>query len=71
MILALIGGILLTALSVFVLGCIILSLRESQRAVAQWGATARLPIHPQSNLIIAAWSIALIAGLTLLWFYFR
>lgn len=71
MILLLIGGVLLTALSLFVLGHIFVILRRGQRAIEEWGSTERLPVHPQSKLIITAWAIALIVGLILLWFYFR
>jgi hypothetical protein len=30
-----------------------------------------MPVHPQSKLIITAWSLALVAGLILIWLYFR
>jgi hypothetical protein len=71
MILLLIGGIVLTGLSLVVLIKLFSVLRRGQRAVEELGITDRMPVHPQSMLIIAAWSLALVVGTILIWFYFR
>lgn len=71
MILLLIGGVVLTALSVIVLSIIARVILKGQRAVAEFGIEERLPVARGSKLIIAAWLIALAGGLAMLWFYFR
>ena len=35
------------------------------------GITERMPLTRGNKLIIAAWSIGLLVGLTILWLYFR
>jgi hypothetical protein len=71
MIFLLISGIVLTGLSLVVLSKIFNVLRRGQRGIEEWGIKERLPVHPQSKLIIAVWSVALVVGLILLWLYFR
>jgi hypothetical protein len=71
MILLLIGGILLSGLSLIVLSIIFRILWRGQRAIEEFGVTERVPVAPQSKLIIAAWSFGLMIGLILIWFYFR
>jgi hypothetical protein len=46
-------------------------LLSGQRADAEFGITERMPVTRGSKLIIAAWSIGLLVGLTILWLYFR
>lgn len=71
MILLLIGGILLTGISVVVLTVIFGVLRQCRRAVEECGIIEQLPVYRQKKPIVAAWSLVLVVGLIQLWLYFR
>ena len=69
MIFLLIGGSLLCGLSLIVLINISRVIQGGQRGLKEFGISERMPFHPQSKLIITAWSIVMVGGLTMLGFY--